>query len=405
LERPAIEGGEPLRREPLFILPKFDDDEIRAVVEVLKSGRLTSHVGNKVREFEDKFSSYLGVKHSIATFNGTTALHTSLRALGIGPGDEVITTPFTFVATATSILHQNAIPIFADIDRETFNLDPSSVEERITEHTRAILVVHLCGHPAEMDELISIARERGLALVEDCAQALGAEYKGRKVGTLGNVAAFSFYLSKNITTGEGGMVATDEEEVAEKARLIIDHGQRERYSYELLGYNYRMTELQAVIGLIQLSKLDEMNKRREEIAKIYMEEFSGEEALILPEVKSYVKHVWHVFDVLVDLNKVSVSRDRIVEAVRKENVYVSVAYPRPLYLEPIFRDMVGHGRGCPWSCPLYRGKVSYFKGLCPNAEWVSERVITLSTQPSLSDEEVMDIAKALRKVVSFYRRH
>lgn len=405
MERPALEGGRPLRRDPLFILPKFEEDEITAVLEVLRGGRLTSHVGNKVKEFENSFSRYLGVRYSIATSSGTSALHTSLRSVGIGPGDEVITTPFTFVATATSILHQNAVPLFADIDKETFNLDPVSVEERVSENTKAILVVHLYGHPAEMDELTAIASERDLILVEDCAQALGAEYKGRKVGTMGDVAAFSFYLSKNITTGEGGMISTDREELARRARLIVDHGQSERYRYELLGYNYRMTELQAALGLAQLSKLDRLNRRREEIVKIYIDELEGEEALTLPVVKGHVRHAWHLFTVLLDLERLSVSRDRVVKAVRKENVYVTVAYPRPLYLEPLFTSKRGHGRGCPWSCPFHKGSVVYKKGLCPNAEWVSERVISLSTQPSLKDEEAIDIARALRKVVAFYRKH
>ncbi|RLE54017.1 MAG: DegT/DnrJ/EryC1/StrS aminotransferase, partial [Candidatus Methanomethylicota archaeon] len=205
-DKPAIEGGKPVRSEPIVEFPKFTEKEIEAVVEVLKSGKLTMLVGEFTRNFEEEFAKYHGVKHAIAVSNGTVALHVALRAIGIKPGDEVITTPFTFVASASSILHQNAIPVFADIDRETFNIDPVSIEERITNKTKAIIAVHLCGHPAEMDQIMKIANDHDIMVIEDCAQAIGAEYRGKIVGGIGHVSAFSFYLSKNMTTGEGGMV-------------------------------------------------------------------------------------------------------------------------------------------------------------------------------------------------------
>ncbi|RLE65124.1 MAG: DegT/DnrJ/EryC1/StrS aminotransferase [Thermoprotei archaeon] len=401
---PAIEGGTPVFPEPLFVLPEFTEEEIKTVVNVLKSGELTlAAKGKYTKIFEKAFAEFIGSKYAIAVMNGTAALHVALRAIGVKPGDEVITTPFTFVATASSIVHQNAIPVFADIDRKTFNIDPASVEDRITEKTKAVIAVHIAGHPAEMDDLMKIGEEHNLIIVEDAAQAIGAEYRGRKVGSIGSIATFSLYLSKNITTGEGGMVTTDSEEYWRKAQLIRHHGQTRSYHYEEIGYNYRMTELQAALGYVQLKRINQLNERRREIVKIYNEVLEGEEALILPISKPYVKHVWHIYNILLKLEKLRVNRDRIVQALKMENIPISTAYPSVLYLEPAFQRMEGHGNGCPWSCPFYGKKISYFKGLCPNAEWVSERVFTLLTMPSITDEQAVKIAEAVRKVVRYYK--
>ena len=403
LGKPAIEGGKPLRSQPISAFPKFTQEEIEEVVKVLKSGRLTMLVGKTTRKFEEKFAEYHRMKHAIAVSNGTVALHVALRALGIGPGDEVITTPFTFVASASSILHQNAIPVFADIDKETFNIDPVSIEERITEKTKAIIVVHLCGHPAEIEEIMRIAEENNLFVIEDCAQAIGAKYDGKLVGTFGQINAFSFYLSKNITTGEGGMLLTNDDELAERARLIRHHGEPRWYHYVLLGYNYRMTELQAALGIIQLRKIDELNKRRREIASIYRDELEDVEVIRLPIEKRNVEHAWHIYNIILETERLRKNRDEIVKAIKAENVWISVAYPSVLYLEPLFQEKIGHGRGCPWSCPFYGKKIEYKKGLCPNAEWISKRVITLPTQPALSNDDVIDIARAVKKVIKYYQ--
>ena len=404
MELPAIEGGKPVREKPLEAWPRFTEEEKRLVLEVLESGRLSSLVGSKVREFERRFAGYIGVKYAVATMNGTTALHAAVAALGIGPGDEVITTAFSFVASATAILHHNAVPVFADIDLETLNIDPRSVEERITDRTRAILVVHLAGHPAEMDEIMRIAREHGLYVIEDCAQAIGSEYKGVKVGGIGDVAAFSFYQTKNITTGEGGMVTTNSREVYERARLAIHHGEVARYLHEVLGWNYRMTEMQAALGIGQLMRVEELNRRRAEIAKIYTEEFEDVDALIVPRPKPYVKHTWHIYQLLLRLEKLKVDRDFFVKALRAENVLALVAYPRAIYENPLFQNLAGYGRGCPWTCPFYGRKVEYRKGLCPNAEYAARRVVTLPTFPWLGDDEVMDIVKAVKKLAVYYSK-
>jgi len=402
--KPAIEGGKPVREKGIEAFPKFTEEEMNEILEVLRSGRLTMSVGTKIREFEEAFAKFNKVKNAVAVSNGTAALHTALKAAGIGPGDEVITTPFTFVATASTILHQNAIPIFADIDRETFNIDPESIRERINERTKAVIAVHLCGHPAEMDEIRKLCDEKNLILIEDCAQAIGAKYRGRNVGTIGEINAFSFYISKNITTGEGGMITTDDDELAEKARLIRNHGESSKYHYTTLGYNYRMTELQAAIGLIQLRRIEELNERRREIAEIYNDMFEDVELITTPTAKPYVKHVWHIYNILIDVEKLRKPRDRIVEAIKKENVWVTVAYPNVLYLEPLFKHGLGHGKGCPWNCPFYKGRVEYRRGLCPNAEWISRRVITLPTHPSLRDDDAIDIATAVKKIVNYYRK-
>lgn len=406
MEKPAIEGGTPIRDSPMSFWPTFTEEEKKLVLSVLESGKVASTAGKMTRTFEQKFSEYIGTRYALAVSNGTAALHTAIAALGIGAGDEVITTPFSFIATATSILHNNAVPVFADIDLDTFNIDPETIPDKITDRTKAILVVHLAGHPAEMDEIIGIAREYGLKIIEDCAQAIGTEYKGRKVGTFGDIAAFSFYQSKNMTTGEGGMVVTNNDDIYEKARLFINHGQVERYLHVSLGWNYRMTELQAALGLGQLSRIDELNSDREKIAKVYSEELSelDGDLLKLPRAKPYVKHTWHIYQVLLYTEKLKVDRDYIVKALRAENILVTVAYPRTIYENPLFQKLDAYGKGCPWKCPLQRENLIYGKGLAPRAEYAARRVITLPTLAGMTEEDAVDIARALKKVLSYYKR-
>jgi len=403
---PAIEGGRPVRDSSLSAWPKFTQREKELILQVLESGRLVSTLGRMTREFEEKFARFLGVKYAAAVFNGTVALHTALTALGVGPGDEVITTPFTFAASATTILHSNAIPVFADIDLETLNISPTSIEEKISDKTRAILVVHLAGHPAEMDEIMKIARENNLYVIEDCAQAIGSEYRGVKVGGIGDLGTFSFYQTKNMTTGEGGMVTTNSDELAEKVRLVRDHGQTSKYEYTFLGFNYRMTELQAALGIGQLERIEELNRRRAEIAKIYFDELQSldGELLKLPRAKPYVKHTWHIYEVLLKLEKLKIDRDSFVKALKAENVLVTVAYPKPLHLTTIFKDKIARKHGCPWRCPFYGKEISYRRGDCPNAEYAAKRVITLPTLTGLTDEDAIDIAKAVKKVATYYKR-
>ncbi|MFN7105753.1 MAG: DegT/DnrJ/EryC1/StrS family aminotransferase, partial [Pyrobaculum sp.] len=377
----------------------------QAVVEVLKSGILTAQHGRWVKTFEEELAKFLGVRYALAVSNGTTALHTALKAVGVGPGDEVVTTPFTFAASATAVLHANAVPIFADIDRETLNLDPASVEEVVTERTKAVVVVHLAGMPAEMDKFKELADRHGVKIIEDVAQALGAEYGGRKTGTLGHVATFSLYATKHITSGEGGAVATDIAAYAERAKLIRTHGEVEKYSYETLGYNYRMSEIQGVLAYHQLRQLSEMQKLREKYVETLLKELAGLEGdlLTIPKPKPYVKHSWHLVQILPAVEKLRKPRDYVVEALRAEGVgNVFVAYPTPLYRTPLFQKREGHGLGCPWGCPYYRKKVEY-KPL-PNAEWAAERVITLLVMPNLTEQDAVDTAEAIKKVLNALKR-
>jgi len=262
--------------------PLIGDEEINAVIKVLKSGMLAH--GKEVEAFEKEFAQYLGAKHAVAVVNGTAALDVALKVLKIGLGDEVITTPFTFIASANAILFQGARPVFADIDPKTYSLDPNEVLEKITDETKAIVVVHLYGQPADMKAFKEIAEDHKLYLIEDCAQAHGAEFEGQKVGTFGDIAAFSFYPTKNMTTGEGGMVVTNDCELAKKVDLIRNHGQAEKYLHVELGYNLRMTNIAAAIGRAQLKKLDEWNRKRIENARLLTEGISKIDGLTPPHV-------------------------------------------------------------------------------------------------------------------------
>jgi perosamine synthetase len=402
----AIEGGKPVRETPIVARPVvYSEEVLQAVADVLKSGVLTAQHGRWVKAFEAELASFLGVRHALAVSNGTTAIHTALKAVGVGPGDEVITTPFTFAASATAVLHANAVPVFADIDRETLNLDPASVEEKITDKTKAVVVVHLAGMPAEMDAFMKISERYGVKIVEDTAQALGAEYRGRRVGSIGHISTFSLYATKHITSGEGGAVATDVAAYAERARLIRAHGEVGKYSYELLGYNYRMTEMQGVLAYYQLRQLPEMQRRREAYVKVLLEELAPLEGdlLTVPKPRPYMRHAWHLVQILLAVERLKKPRDYVVEALRAEGVgNVFVAYPTPLYKTPLFQRREGHGIGCPWACPYYGRKTEY-KPL-PNAEWAAERVVTLLVMPNLTEQDAADTAAALKKVLTALRR-
>ncbi len=401
----AIEGGKPIRANPIVARPVVYSEEVmRHIEEVLKSGVLTAQHGKWVREFERELAALLGVRYAYAVSNGTVALHVALKAIGVGPGDEVVTTPFTFAASATAVLHANAVPIFADIDRETLNLDPASVEETLTERTKAVVVVHLAGMPADMDQFAKLADRHGVKIVEDVAQALGAEFRGRRVGSFGHVAAFSLYATKNITSGEGGAVATDVAGYGERVRLLRSHGEVDKYSYEVLGYNYRMTELQGVLAYHQLRLLPEMQKRRETYVKTLLEELEKlDDFLTVPKPKPHVRHSWHLVQILLSIEKLRKPRNYVVEALRAEGIHnVFVAYPTPLYKTPLFQRREGHGLGCPWSCPYYKRGVEY-KPL-PNAEWASERVVTLLVMPNLTEQDAVDTAAAFGKVLNALKR-
>ena len=299
--------------------PWIGPEEEAAVIEVLRSGMLAQ--GPRVAAFEDAFAHLIGVRHAIATSSGTTALHVALIAHGIGPGDEVITSPFTFIASVNAILFTGATPVFADIDEPSFNIDPTEIERVVTKRTRALMPVHLYGQPCDMNEICAIAKEHGLAIVEDAAQAVGATYQGRPVGSFGT-GVFSLYATKNVMTGEGGVITTDDDAIADQARLLRNHGMRARYEYEMLGYNFRMTDLQAAIGLAQLNRLPEATRRRQSNADFLTSRLKG---VVTPAVKPGREHVWHQYTVRLPSR---VPRDTALRDLQAAGIGTGIFYPK-----------------------------------------------------------------------------
>lgn len=316
------------------VKPLLGKEEEARVLEVLRSGMLAS--GSYVREFEEQFKKYHNSHYAIATSSGTTALHVILEALGIGPGDKVITTPFSFIATSNAILFTGATPIFVDIDPVTYNLSPSHLHSTLKNNSevKAILVVHLFGLPADMDQILDIAEKYQVVVLEDCAQAHGAAYRDQKVGTFGKASAFSFYPTKNITSGEGGMVLTNDPAIAEKVSLLVNHGQRQRYQHDIVGYNFRMTNIHAAIGIEQLKKLDQYNQRRIDNAKFY------DSHIINPSIKKPAcppdrKHVYHQYTLQVT------NRDIFASYLANNNIGYGIHYPSIIPAQPAYRNIPG----------------------------------------------------------------
>ncbi len=288
--------------------PDIGPEEEQLVLEAIRSKWISSQ-GPYVKEFERRFAKWLGIKHAIAVSNGTVALHLALLALNIKQGDEIIVPDLTFASPANMVILTGAKPVFVDVSREYWCIDPRDLKRNITSRTKAIIVVHLYGHPADMDEILEIAHENNLYVIEDSAEAHGAEYKGRKVGSIGDIGTFSFYGNKVITTGEGGMIVTNNKNIAEKIRLMRDHGMKPRYWHIVLGFNYRMTNLQAAIGLAQLSKIDRLIKRKREIAKIYKNELSATPGIELHPEMPWARPSYWLFSILVDKKMVMVSQE------------------------------------------------------------------------------------------------
>lgn len=375
-------------------VPVVGEEEIEAVAEVLRSGYYVQ--GKNVKRFEEGWAEYIGVEHAIATNSGTSALHIALAAADIGPGDEVIVPPLTFFATIEAVLHQNAIPIFADIDPETFTLDPKDVEEKITDKTKAIIPVHLFGLPAEMDEIMNIAKENNLIVIEDCAQAHGAEYKGKRVGSIGDVGCWSFYATKNITTGEGGMITTNNPEIAEKARRIRSHGMTSRDDHAILGYNYRMNEIQAAIGIVQLKKIEKLNNIRIRNSLYLIDSLEDIGWMKPQKIPDYVKHVFFWTPFLVDEEKLGMDTKELVKQLRKKGVEVRHRYREPLYKQAMLLHKAAYPRGCPFTCPYYGKEIDYSKVYLPNAEKVAGKLIGLPNHPKLTDDELNRVVEVFK---------
>ncbi len=352
--------------------PIIGQEEIKAVEEVLKSGMLAQ--GEAVKSFEDEFAAYLGVKNAIAVNNGTVALDLAIKALDLEPGSEIITPAFTFIATANCALYQGLRPVFADVDEKTFNIDPDDMQERITPRTKAVIGVHLYGQPFQISAVQEICQDRSIALVEDCAQAHGAEWKGKKVGSFGT-GCFSFYPTKNMTTGEGGMITTDDDALAARLRLLRSHGDSGKYNHITLGYNYRMMNLQGALGLVQLRRLEEFTARR--IANAgYLNDQIKATGISTPFQMDGVRHVYHQYVVRVE-DELHASRERLMEYLQAKGVGSAVHYPKAVYQQPFYKDL------------------GYTDVSCPVAEDVSRRVMSLPVHPALSAEELQYISETM----------
>jgi dTDP-4-amino-4,6-dideoxygalactose transaminase len=384
----ALNGGVPLITESFPRYNPIGREELDAAHAVIESGRLSDFLGSwgpgffggeQVKAFEEAWASHFGVEHAVSMNSNTSGLVAALGAVGLSPGDEVIVSPWTMSATATAILVWNAIPVFADIEEETFNLGPASIERNVTEQTRAILVTDIFGHPAEYDEIGRIAEKHGLAVIEDAAQAPGASYKGRPAGTLADIGVFSLNFHKHIHTGEGGVCVTNDLKLAERLQLIRNHGEAvveakgELDISNIIGFNFRLTEVQAAIGIEQLKKLDRIVAAKSLAATRLSDRLNHLGGLRTPIVKEDCIHSFYGYPFLVDDQVIGVPRDRIVEALRAEGLLAAGGYCN-LHLLPMYQQRIAYGTGgFPWTSECYQGNVSYDKGICPVAERLHER--------------------------------
>jgi perosamine synthetase len=376
-------GGEPTIRTPFRKYNAIGPEELQAAKEVIESGVLSQFLGcwhkdfyggPKVQEFERRAAVYFGVKHAVTVNSWTSGLVAAVGAIGIEPGDEVITTPWTMSATATAILHWNAIPVFADIDPETYNLDPASIEENITPYTKAIVVADIFGQSADMDEIMAIANRYDLKVISDTAQAPGAVYKGRYAGTCAHVGGYSLNYHKHIHTGEGGILVTDDDDIAERLQLIRNHAEvvvgdkGVRNLSNMIGHNFRLGEIECAIGIEQLKKLKDLVESRQHLAAALTEGLQGLQGLKTPLVKPDRTHVYYAYPMQVNPTELGVSRDRLCDALLAEGLSVSRKYQN-IHLLPVYQQKIAYGStGFPWSSDICHRDVDYSKGICPVAE-------------------------------------
>jgi dTDP-4-amino-4,6-dideoxygalactose transaminase len=393
---PAIAGGIPIRKEYLvFGSPLIGEPEIEEVVATLRSGWIGT--GPKTARFEQQFAAYQGAAYAVAVNSCTAALHLCLVVADIKPGDEVIVPAMTFVATANAVVHAGGIPILCDVDRSTFNMRVQDVEAHLTERTRAILPVHFAGRPADLTELEALARSRGLSLINDAAHAIEGEHRGRKIARYGQTTAYSFYPTKNLTTGEGGMVVTNDEKLVENLRIMRLHGLSadawKRFAddgyrhYEAVapGFKYNMTDMQAALGLHQLARIEETALRRLEIWETYNEAFRHLPVELPPPVPQGDRHALHLYTMLLELEHLTADRDTIMVALHREGIGTGVHY-RGVHLHSYYRERFG-----------------LTPGMFPNASYVSERTVSLPLSAKLSDAEVEDVIEAVTTVIHYYR--
>ncbi len=375
-----------------FTPPMVSEDEIQEVVKVLRSGWIGT--GPRVQEFEEKLAHFLGIEHVLAVSSGTAALHLSLIAAGVGTGDEVITTPMTFAATANVVVHTGARPVFADIRKDDWNIDPSQIKKRLTKRTKAIIPVHLGGMPCDLDEIMEIARARDLVVIEDAAHAIGAKYRGKRVGSSGNLVCFSFYPTKNITTIEGGAIATSNGDQTKLIGALRMHGQSadawKRYSsgkadsYQVThaGFKYNLTDVQAAIGLKQLEKIDRFLDDREKVARVYLDALKDVPGIQLPVSEEDQKdRVWHLFSVLIKSEVAGIDRQKVMALLNEQGIGTGIHY-EAVHLQPFYRQNFG-------------GKEKQF----PGAEYVSSRTLSLPLTAKVTEDQASYVASALKSIL------
>lgn len=396
--KPAIEGGR-RTRENGQLAPfsySFGKEEAKEVFDTLKSGWITT--GPKTQKFGKMIENYVGCRYAVPVNSCTAGLHLSLLAAGVSKGDEVITTPFTFAATANVILHAGARPVFVDIQKDTYNISPDLIKKAITKRTKAIIPVHYGGHPCDMDEILKLAKKHNLTVIEDAAHAIGAKYKGKNIGTIGDYTVFSFYATKNITTAEGGAVCLKDAESEEKIRIMSLHGMNrdawKRYSkqsywyYEIKypGFKYNMTDIQSSLGIHQLKKLENFIKKREKIARFYDKNFKNIKEIKTPTVKKYIRHARHLYSILLDLDRLKIDRNRFFMALDAENIGSSVHFI-PVHLHPYYKEKFGFKRGD-----------------FPVSEFVFDRIISLPMNPNMTLKDARQVVGAVKKIANYYRK-
>jgi dTDP-4-amino-4,6-dideoxygalactose transaminase len=393
--KPAIEGGKQVRDEFLvFGSPRIEEPEINELINTLKSGWLGT--GPKTHKFEEMFKKYKNVDYALALNSCTAALHLACVVSGLKQGDDVITTPMTFCSTANVIVHTGAKPVFVDAEKDTMNINPEAIEKHITEKTKAIIIVHFAGRPCNMDAIMDIKKRYDLILIEDCAHAIEANYHNKSIGTFGDFGCFSFYVTKNVVTGEGGMLITNNKEYDEQARVLSLHGMSKdawnRFSsrgykhYQVIhpGFKYNMMDIQASLGIHQLGRVEKYRERRLEIWNRYNDAFKDLPCFIPAPFEKDTKHGLHLYTLLLDIDKLKVDRDFILQALTKENIGVGVHY-MSLHLQPFYQQTYGYRRGD-----------------FPNAKWISDRTISLPLSAKLTDSDAEDVINSVRKILTWY---
>lgn len=399
MDKPALAGGRPIRKNfLLFHRPTIGKEEVDMVSTVLKSGWITKGVLTK--EFEKKLCAYTGARYAVGLNSGTAGLHLALVSLGIGRGDEVITSAIGFAADANVIMHVGAQPVFADIEPGTCNIDPRDFEKKITKKTRAVIVVHMYGNPCDMDAINKIAKKRKIAVIEDACHALGATYEGKRIGSISDFNIFSFYATKNITTGEGGMFTTNDSRIAQKVDILSLHGisrdAYKRYSsegyrhWDILypGYKYNMFDIQAALGLAQLKKINSFLKRRKEITERYNRAFSDVPQLQLLNGRQGrgTRSAYHLYPVILKTEMLKINRDKMIEAIQAENIGIGIHF-RAIHLHP-----------------FYRKTFRFKRGMHPQAEYVSDRVLSLPLFVDMTSSDIGDVIEAVKRIINYYKK-